>query len=109
PPAPRRPPTTPPRLPPKRQPGLTPQPPAIPPPGSRATAMWATEGVQPQSAGASVPYMGKLAAAPDEPAVAGRVRMAPGAEAGFDTGRVRSIDDDDDVLPARRGSRAGMV
>jgi tetratricopeptide (TPR) repeat protein len=71
--------------------------------------MWATEGVQPQSAGESVPYMGKLAAIPDEPAFAGRVRMAPGAEASFDTGRVRSLDDDDDVLPARRGSRAGML
>jgi tetratricopeptide (TPR) repeat protein len=53
--------------------------------------------------------MGKLSAIPDEPAFAGRVRMAPGAEASFDTGRVRSLDDDDDVLPARRGSRAGMV
>ena len=34
--------------------------------------------------------------------------MTPGDEASFDTGRVRSIDDDDDLMPAQRGSRAGM-
>jgi tetratricopeptide (TPR) repeat protein len=90
------------------------QPPAIPPPvaGNRATAMWATDGVRPEipGAGASGPFVGKLSAIPDEPAFAGRVRMAPGDPAAFDSGRARGavIDDDDDVLPARRGSRAGM-
>jgi tetratricopeptide (TPR) repeat protein len=88
------------------------QPPAIPPPGNRATAMWATDGVKPEvrGAGASGPFVGKLSAIPDEPAFAGRVRIAPGDPAAFDSGRVRgpAIDDDDDVLPVRRGSRAGM-
>jgi predicted Zn finger-like uncharacterized protein len=112
--APRRTPTAPPPLPPRRPAGHSgpaAQPPAIPPPlGNRATAAWATDAVKPQSgAEASAPFMGKLGAAPDEPAFAGRVRMAPGAEASFDTGRVRAVDDDDDLLPARRGSRAGML
>jgi tetratricopeptide (TPR) repeat protein len=87
------------------------QPPMIPPPpGNRATAMWATDGVKPEmpSAAVSGPFVGKLSAIPDEPAFAGRVRLAPGDPAAFDSGRVRSVDDDDDVLPARRGSRAGM-
>jgi predicted Zn finger-like uncharacterized protein len=106
----RRPPTTPPPPPPRRPGGPSAQPPAIPQLGGRATAMWATDGVAPESMGPSTaPFTGKLAAISDEPAFAGRVRMAPGAEASFDTGRVRTMDDDDDVLPARRGSRAGMV
>jgi len=85
------------------------QPPAIPQ-SSRATAAWATDGLTggPSSAGQSGPFVGKLSAAPDEPAFAGRVRMAPGDESTFETGKVRALDDDDDVLPANRGSRAGM-
>jgi predicted Zn finger-like uncharacterized protein len=111
-------PTPPPPLPPRRQAGAGPtpppaaQPPAIPPPqGNRATAMWATDGVAPNQSGLppSGPFVGKLAAIPDEPAFAGRVRMAPGDEATFDTGKVPALDDDDDVLPARRGSRVGML
>ncbi len=105
--------TTPPPPPPKRLGGQpTPQPPAIPPQGNRATAMWATDGVsptQPADQPASRPFVGKLAAIPDEPAFAGRVRMAPGDEATFETGKVRAVDDDDDFLPVRRGSRVGML
>jgi len=108
----RRPRTTPPPPPPKRQASPTPPPPPpIPPQGNRATAMWATDGVPPQASElpASGPFVGKLAAIPDEPAFAGRVRMAPGDDATFDTVKVRSIDEDDGVLPARRGSRVGML
>jgi tetratricopeptide (TPR) repeat protein len=72
--------------------------------------MWATDGVKPDASELPTagPFVGKLAAIPDEPAFAGRVRMAPGDAASFDPSRVRGVDDDDDVLPARRGSRAGM-
>ena len=107
----RRPRTTPPPPPPKRQ--AAPTPPPIPPPqGNRATAMWATDGVPPEASGlpASGPFVGNLAAIPDEPAFAGRVRMAPGDDATFDrTAKVRVLDEDDGVLPARRGSRVGML
>jgi predicted Zn finger-like uncharacterized protein len=107
------PPVTPP-VPPRRPAaasGPAAQPPGIPPPpGNRATAMWATDGVRPEvpSAAVSGPFVGKLSAIPDEPAFAGRVRIAPGDPSAFDSGRARAVDDDDDVLPARRGSRAGM-
>ena len=119
-PPPRRPRTTPPPPPPRRAaaasgPTGQPQPPAIPPPqGNRATAAWATDGLKhdvpglPDGASQSRPFVGKLSAAPDEPAFAGRVRMAPGDAMSFDSARVRALDEDDDVLPARRGSRAGM-
>ncbi|HEX3473678.1 MAG TPA: zinc-ribbon domain-containing protein [Kofleriaceae bacterium] len=87
-------------------------PPVIPPlpPSNRATAMWATDGVKPEmpSAAVSGPFVGKIAMIPDEPAFAGRVRITPGDPAAFEPGRARALDDDDDVLPARRGSRAGM-
>jgi predicted Zn finger-like uncharacterized protein len=102
--------TTPPPPPPRRLAGApTPQPPAIPQ-GNRATASWATDGVTPeQPSGAPAgPFVGKLAGIPDEPAFAGRVRLAPG-EAAFETDQVRAVDDDDDVLPERRGSRAGTI
>lgn len=104
-------------LPPKWQgPGATPPPPPpmAPLEGNRATAVWATDGVAPAPSGvpASGPFVGKFAAVPDEPAFAGRVRIAPGDEGSFKTDKVRSFDEDvedDDVLPARRGSRAGML
>src|SRR4051812_33516632 len=83
-------------------------PPPLPPQNARSTAMWASDAVKP-SAGASQPFVGKLSAVPDEPAFAGRVRIAPGDESTFDTSKVRALDDDDDLLPGRRGSRAGMV
>lgn len=114
---------TPPPTPPKRPPvpgsstgpmppvppaGATSKPPA-PPDGSRATAMWATDGVKPEGGASSTqPFIGKLSAVPDEPAFAGRVRMQPGAEASFESGRV-VLEDDDDVFPARRSSRTGTV
>ncbi|HEX7836586.1 MAG TPA: zinc-ribbon domain-containing protein, partial [Kofleriaceae bacterium] len=107
--------TTPPPPPPKRAgAGPSAQPPAIPPPlGNRATAAWATDGVKPAvsdlpASAQSGPFVGKLAAIPDESAFAGRVRIAPGDAASFDGSRVRALDDDDELLPARRGSRAGM-
>ena len=115
PPPPRRSPTTPPPLP-KRPvlptgpsgPTAGAHPPAIPQ-GSRATAAWATDNLTgPSGAAQSGPFVGKLSAAPDEPAFAGRVRMSPGDESTFETGKVRAVDDRDDVLPANRGSRAGM-
>jgi predicted Zn finger-like uncharacterized protein len=114
PPAPRGPRTTPPpppvpKRPPQSGPVPTAHPPALPPPhDGRATAMWATDAVKP-SATTTGPFVGNLSAVPDEPAFAGRVRMAPGDEATFETGKVRQVDDDDDLLPARRGSRAGML
>ncbi|HET9624065.1 MAG TPA: tetratricopeptide repeat protein, partial [Kofleriaceae bacterium] len=86
-----------------------PTPPPPVPHGSRATAMWAHDSVKPEpGASATAPFIGKLSAAPDEPAFAGRVRIDPGAESSFETGRV-VLEDDDVVLPARRGSRAGMI
>lgn len=117
PPQPGRPPrATPPPPPPAKRAGAgaSAQPPAIPPPlGNRATAAWATDGVKPAvpdlpSSAQSGPFVGKLSAIPDEPAFAGRVRIAPGDAASFDGGRVRAVDDDDYLLPSRRGSRAGM-
>jgi len=104
---------TPPPPPPRRVGAASgPAPGSVPPPpqGNRATAMWATDGVKPEAVELPTagPFVGKLAAIPDEPAFAGRVRMAPGDAASFDPGRVRAIDDDDEVLPPRRGSRAGM-
>ena len=117
----RRPVTTPPPPPAKK---LTPAPPmsgppvggfgAIPqqPPGNRSTAGWAADRPRPESAPPggreSLPFVGKLSAIPDEPAFAGRVRSTPGDEAVFETGKVRMVDDDDDMLPGRTGSRAGL-
>ena len=107
---PRPPRQTPPPPPPARKAGGPPPPPAIPPPiGNRATAAWATDAVKPDGSDLpdAGPFVGKLSAVPDEPAFAGRVRMAPGDGAPF-AAKVRIADDDDDVLPARRGSRTGM-
>jgi predicted Zn finger-like uncharacterized protein len=112
----RRPATTPPPPPPRKPavpsgqsgPIMGAQPPAIPQ-GNRATAAWAAEGLKGEPTPTqSGPFVGKLSAVPDEPAFAGRVRIAPGDESTFDTGKVRVVDDDDGVLPANRGSRAGM-
>ena len=77
------------------------------PPGNRSTAGWATDGQRPTGDKAG-PFIGKLSAAPDEPAFAGRVRASPGDEAVFETGKVRLVDDDDDLLPRRRGSSPGL-
>jgi predicted Zn finger-like uncharacterized protein len=95
-PVPRRPPTQPPP----------------PPPGNRQTAAWASSEVKASESMAAMPQGprgGKLSAIPgNEPAFSGKIRMTPGDEASFDTGRVRTVDDDDDLMPAQRGSRAGM-
>ncbi|MCW5804783.1 MAG: zinc-ribbon domain-containing protein [Deltaproteobacteria bacterium] len=91
------------------------------PAGGRATAAWATEAGDPSllradagpSGPTSGPFRGNLSASiPDEPAFAagpGRVRVGPSDESTFETGKVRAYDDDDDVMPARRGSRAGLL
>ncbi len=81
------------------------------PAGNRSTAAWATDGVSPQGAAIEEPrgpLGGKLSAIPDEPAFAGRVRMIPSDEARFQTGKVKALDDDEELLPERRGSRGGM-
>ncbi|HEU0029627.1 MAG TPA: tetratricopeptide repeat protein [Kofleriaceae bacterium] len=111
----RRPNTTPPP-PPAKKPTSPPgerRGPSVPAPvGNRATAVWATEGADKVAGSAlpqSGPFVGKLSAIPDEPAFAGRVRGIPSEEASYETGRVRMLDeDDDDLLPGRRGSRAGL-
>ena len=81
-------------------------------PDGRSTAMWANDTIKATDAspsGPSGPYVGKLAAIPDEPAFAGRVRVSPSDEASFDTGKVGIVDDDDDLMPRRSGSRAGLL
>jgi predicted Zn finger-like uncharacterized protein len=88
------------------------QPPAVPkPPEGRQTAAWASSEVKASESMAAMPQGprgGKLAPIPgNEPAFSGKIRMTPGDEASFDTGRVRSVDDDDDLMPPQRGSRAG--
>ena len=95
----------------------TPQPPSpskAPPMGEgRSTGVWASDPIKPSGGGPSGggpsgPYVGKLAAIPDEPAFAGRVRVSPSDESSFDTGKVR-LDDDDDMMPRRSGSKAGLI
>jgi len=121
PPAARRPTTQPPPPPPKKGSGASPIPqpppdkkPSIPAPvGNRATAAWASDAIKPDGTGGpggpSGPFVGKLAAIPDEPAFAGKVRAKPSSEASFDTDRVSMLrDDDDSIVPQRRGSSAGL-
>ena len=87
-------------------------PPAIPPPIGRETAAWAVDAIVPGGPGrptTTQPFTGNLSAVPDEPAFAGRVRIAPGDESTFATGKVRALDDDDGVMRVGRGSRAGML
>jgi len=83
----------------------------LPAASNRSTAAWATTGDAPETAGdagPSGPLGGRLkAAASQEPAFAGRVRVMPSDEDAFRTGPNLAADDDDDVLPARRGSRGG--
>jgi predicted Zn finger-like uncharacterized protein len=88
--------------------------PPTPPPaqakGGRQTAAWASNEVKASDSMAAMPQGprgGKLQAGGDEPAFAGRVRMEPSSSP-FDGGRVGPVDDDDDVYPTARGSRAGM-
>ena len=79
---------------------------------NRSTAAWATDGVSPtadtqKDEGPSGPFGGRVKPS-SEPAFAGRVRVAPGDESAFNTGKV-TLEDDDDLLPQRRGSRSGTL
>ncbi len=84
-----------------------------PPPNPvvRATGGWASSDIKGTESMASMPQGprgGKLAMGDHEPAFAGRVRMSPGDESSFQTGKVsRLVEDDDEVMPPQRGSRAG--
>ncbi|HLL23998.1 MAG TPA: zinc-ribbon domain-containing protein [Kofleriaceae bacterium] len=80
-------------------------------PEGRSTAMWVNDPIKgkPATDGQTGPSIGKLSAIPDGPAFAGRVRVQPSDERSFDNGRVGIVEDDDDVIPERRGSRAGLV
>ena len=96
--APRRPPTQPPPVPKK-------------PDAGRSTAAWASAEIKASQSMAEMPQgprSGKLAAIPDEPAFAGRVRLAPSDDQGFQSGKLPITEEDDDLpLERRRGSRAG--
>jgi Flp pilus assembly protein TadD len=95
---------------PRRAPTQPPPPPKVP--DGRQTAAWASSEVKHSESMAAMPQGprgGRLSAIPgNEPAFSGKIRMTPGDEASFDTGRVRSVDDDDDLIAPQRGSRAGM-
>ncbi len=84
-----------------------------PPPNPvvRATGGWASSDIKGTESMASMPQGprgGKLAIGDHEPAFSGRVRMSPGDESSFQTGKVsRLVEDDDEVIPPQRGSRAG--
>jgi predicted Zn finger-like uncharacterized protein len=96
----------------KRPPTQPPPPPrAKAPSADRNTAAWAATDIKASDSMAGMPQGpsgGKLAAIPAEPAFAGRVRVEAPDESSFETGKVRMVDDDDDFLPSRRGSRAGL-
>jgi predicted Zn finger-like uncharacterized protein len=87
-------------------------PPRVKPPSDagRQTAMWANNEIKASDSMAAMPQGprgGKLSAGIEEPGFAGRVRMEPSSSP-FDGGRLGPVDDDDDVYPSARGSRAGM-
>jgi predicted Zn finger-like uncharacterized protein len=80
-------------------------------PDGRSTAPWAHDPVRSHesasAAGRSGPFVGKLAAIPDEPAFA----AAAGRALRGDPDPARALgraEEDDAVLPPRRGSRAGL-
>jgi predicted Zn finger-like uncharacterized protein len=122
--------TTPPPPPPQRAPGSGPTtlpkaPDASPvalqqtelsQPG-RATGTWASSEIKSSASMAEMPQgprSGKLAMGGNhEPAFSGRVRLSPGDESSFQTGKVSRIgmdssdDDDDAMMQPQRGSRAG--
>jgi predicted Zn finger-like uncharacterized protein len=125
--------TTPPPPPPQRAPGSGPStlpkaPDASPvalqqtelsQPG-RATGTWASSEIKSSASMAEMPQgprSGKLAMGGNhEPAFSGRVRLSPGDESSFQTGKVSRIgmstsgddeDDDDAMMQPQRGSRAG--
>jgi len=92
-----------------------PTPPPVPVvPQSRATGTWASSEIKQSDSLASMPQGprgGRISMQDNEPAfAAGRVRMAPGDESSFQTGKVSRLpidDDDDDMIAPPRGSRAG--
>jgi predicted Zn finger-like uncharacterized protein len=86
------------------------RPPSIPD-GGRSTALWANSDIKASESMIQMPQgpqAGKIAAIPDEPAFAGRVRVQASDEASFSTGKVRLVDDDEYLLPPAHGSRAGL-
>ena len=93
------------------KPGGTRIPTPPPNPVVRATGGWASNDIKGTDSMASMPQGprgGKLAMGDHEPAFSGRVRMSPGDESSFQTGKVsRLVEDDDEVIPPQRGSRAG--
>ncbi|HEX5059245.1 MAG TPA: zinc-ribbon domain-containing protein [Kofleriaceae bacterium] len=97
----------------KRPPTNPPPAPRVKPPSDagRQTAMWANNEVKASDSMAAMPQGprgGKLSAAPEEQAFAGRVRMEVNSSPFVAGGGVRVDDDDDDVYPAAKGSKVGM-
>jgi len=80
-------------------------------PEARPTGTWASSEIKTSDSLAAMPQgprSGKLSMQDHEPAFAGRVRISPGDESSFQTGKVsRLIDEDDDMIAPQRGSRAG--
>jgi predicted Zn finger-like uncharacterized protein len=83
-------------------------------PAGRATGTWASSEIKHSDSMASMPQGprgGRLSMQDNEPAfAAGRVRISPGDESSFQTGKVSRLtddDDDDDMIAPPRGSRAG--
>ncbi|MFT3693379.1 MAG: zinc-ribbon domain-containing protein [Kofleriaceae bacterium] len=81
-------------------------------PEQRATGTWASSEIKGTDSMTSMPQGprgGRLGITDNEPAFAGRVRLDPGNESSFQTGKVSrlSLDDDDSIVPPQRGSRAG--
>ncbi|MDX2091147.1 MAG: zinc-ribbon domain-containing protein [Kofleriaceae bacterium] len=109
----RRPPTQPPPPPvPAKKEAERPKAPSVPE-GNRATAAWATEGVAAAAAaaedkGPQGPFGGKIKVQ-TEPGFAGRVRVEPGESTAFQRGGKVSFEDDEEVMPARKGSKAGWI
>ncbi len=102
-PEPARPATTPPP-PPRKAPSVAP-----PGPDARSTGAWAAD-MRPdalQPGASSGPLGGRIKVA-SEPAFAGRIRVEPSDDAPFNA-NVKTFDDDDQVLPERRGSRGGLL
>lgn len=106
----RRPPTQPP--PPPVAAKKEPERPKVPsvPTGNRATAAWATDGVAAtvDDKGPQGPLGGKIKIQTD-PGFAGRVRVEPGESTAFQRGAKVTFEDDEEVMPARKGSKAGWI
>ena len=104
----KRPPTNPPPIPAQTQRA---KPPSVPQ-GERSTALWASNDIKPTDSMIAMPQGpqgGKLAAIPDEPAFAGRVRIEASEESSFSTGKVKLADEEDDLYPPAKGSKAGLI